>query len=312
MLNQIKIVDLFAGPGGLGEGFASVGPDNKPKFKIVVSVEKEAAAHKTLTLRAFTREFENRVLPLEYYQYVRGEITKKELIEKYKPTIMLIFPSHFESYPGLQYLDLSCVNWVLTGGSTIPIHFVRRLIKNEGVKNVAVIYGLTECLPPVIHKVVNIENLSEYNESEMGYIIDESGEYTVDDEDILTIKGSSHLCQTINDKPVDLFVTQDVVSADGNTFYFEKRNSDLIRIDDSLINPQQLVPYSLNGYCCIFSTSQTHVVVVLHHKDFKVPQLIQKLDDNGITHDKLVTPIELNVLGKPNINKLKGIYDKGN
>lgn len=236
----------------------------------------------------------------------------KELIEKYKPTIMLIFPSHFESYPGLQYLDLSCVNWVLTGGSTIPIHFVRRLIKNEGVKNVAVIYGLTECLPPVIHKVVNIENLSEYNESEMGYIIDESGEYTVDDEDILTIKGSSHLCQTINDKPVDLFVTQDVVSADGNTFYFEKRNSDLIRIDDSLINPQQLVPYSLNGYCCIFSTSQTHVVVVLHHKDFEVPQLIQKLDDNGITHDKLVTPIELNVLGKPNINKLKGIYDKGN
>ena len=83
MLNPIKIVDLFAGPGGLGEGFASVGPDNKPKFKIVVSVEKEAAAHKTLTLRAFTREFENRVLPLEYYQYVRGEITKKELIEKY-------------------------------------------------------------------------------------------------------------------------------------------------------------------------------------------------------------------------------------
>ena len=61
MKEPIKIIDLFAGPGGLGEGFAAVGPNHNPTFKIVVSVEKEASAHKTLTLRAFTREFKNRV-----------------------------------------------------------------------------------------------------------------------------------------------------------------------------------------------------------------------------------------------------------
>jgi len=83
MHQRIKVIDLFAGPGGLGEGFASVGPNEAPAFKIAVSVEKEASAHKTLTLRAFTREFKNRVLPEEYYQYVRGEITKDCLIDKF-------------------------------------------------------------------------------------------------------------------------------------------------------------------------------------------------------------------------------------
>lgn len=83
MSAPIKIVDLFAGPGGLGEGFASVGSDDAPTFKIVVSVEKEISAHKTLTLRAFTREFSRRVLPLEYYRYVRGEIPKQTLIDLY-------------------------------------------------------------------------------------------------------------------------------------------------------------------------------------------------------------------------------------
>jgi DNA (cytosine-5)-methyltransferase 1 len=47
---QIKIVDLFAGPGGLGEGFSS-----HDSFRIVVSAEMESSAHATLRLRAFYR-----------------------------------------------------------------------------------------------------------------------------------------------------------------------------------------------------------------------------------------------------------------
>jgi DNA (cytosine-5)-methyltransferase 1 len=48
-----SVIDLFAGPGGLGEGFASL---NEGKtFKIAVSAEMEESAHKTLTLRAYFR-----------------------------------------------------------------------------------------------------------------------------------------------------------------------------------------------------------------------------------------------------------------
>ena len=53
----IPIIDLFAGPGGLGEGFSSVtNDDGSPAFRIGLSIEKEPSAHKTLTLRAVFRQ----------------------------------------------------------------------------------------------------------------------------------------------------------------------------------------------------------------------------------------------------------------
>lgn len=51
-LNNIPVVDLFAGPGGLGEGLSSV-PDDA--FRIIVSAEKDPHAHATLRLRAYYR-----------------------------------------------------------------------------------------------------------------------------------------------------------------------------------------------------------------------------------------------------------------
>ena len=52
----IPVIDLFAGPGGLNEGFSRK-IDGKLRFKSVLSVEKEAPEHKTLSLRAFYRFF---------------------------------------------------------------------------------------------------------------------------------------------------------------------------------------------------------------------------------------------------------------
>lgn len=58
---QFAVVDLFAGPGGLAEGFSAVSdPNGNRPFKIVLSVEKEKAAHSPLLLRAFLRQFEGK------------------------------------------------------------------------------------------------------------------------------------------------------------------------------------------------------------------------------------------------------------
>ena len=78
---MIKIVDIFAGPGGLSEGFASVTDSHgKPAFNIVLSVEMERFAFETLKLRTFFRHFPEGA-PLNYYRHLRGEMTRDALYE---------------------------------------------------------------------------------------------------------------------------------------------------------------------------------------------------------------------------------------
>ncbi len=68
---SIAVVDLFAGPGGLAEGFSQVRrPDGSRAYKVVLSVEKEESAHRTLRLRAFLRQFGD-AFPQAYYDWVR-------------------------------------------------------------------------------------------------------------------------------------------------------------------------------------------------------------------------------------------------
>ncbi len=69
---SIPVIDLFAGPGGLGEGFSQVGwREGNPFFRIGLSVEKEDFAHRTLRLRSFVRQFPYEQIPEEYYQFLR-------------------------------------------------------------------------------------------------------------------------------------------------------------------------------------------------------------------------------------------------
>jgi DNA (cytosine-5)-methyltransferase 1 len=76
----IPVIDLFAGPGGLGEGFSSiVDDDGRRRFEVKVSIEKEEIAHRTLTLRALFRSFPKGKVPDCYYDYLRGSITREAL-----------------------------------------------------------------------------------------------------------------------------------------------------------------------------------------------------------------------------------------
>ena len=82
MSTRINVIDLFAGPGGLGEGFSAFSPaGGKTKgFQIQMSVEKEVNAHKTLTLRALYRSISSAKDRRSYDDYVSGNIPKAELI----------------------------------------------------------------------------------------------------------------------------------------------------------------------------------------------------------------------------------------
>lgn len=78
MQPQFAVVDLFAGPGGLAEGFSSIRyRDGSRPFNVVLSVEKEASAFQTLRLRSFFRQFDGKP-PQEYYQFIEGEIPEPD------------------------------------------------------------------------------------------------------------------------------------------------------------------------------------------------------------------------------------------
>lgn len=76
---MIKVIDVFAGPGGLGEGFSSFRGAGDNRFELAVSIEKDAFAHRTLRLRAFARQFRGQRLPATYHAHLRGEIDWAQL-----------------------------------------------------------------------------------------------------------------------------------------------------------------------------------------------------------------------------------------
>ena len=78
--SPIPVIDLFAGPGGLGEGFSSVlDPRHSPRFSLKVSAEKDQTAHKTLSLRSLYRKFPKGKAPDCYYDHIRGNLSREAL-----------------------------------------------------------------------------------------------------------------------------------------------------------------------------------------------------------------------------------------
>lgn len=124
---KVPIIDLFAGPGGLAEGFSSlVDNENERYFNIKLSIEKDPHARETLKLRSFVRQFPFRNLPNEYYQFLRQEITLKQL---------------YESYP-VESREADVEAWEATLGETSEAEIDERIIDGlEGEQNWVLIGG---------------------------------------------------------------------------------------------------------------------------------------------------------------------------
>lgn len=123
----IPIIDIFAGPGGLGEGFSSYkAQDGNPIFKIKLSIEMDEFAHKTLELRAFYRQFANGTVPSEYYDYLKRKISREKLFEEHEHEAALAKKEAWKATLGeepqksvrnriAEALN-GAANWVLIGG----------------------------------------------------------------------------------------------------------------------------------------------------------------------------------------------------
>jgi DNA (cytosine-5)-methyltransferase 1 len=78
---QIPVIDVFAGPGGLAEGFAAFEYRRQRPFEVALSIECEAIACKTLLLRKMVRAW--REIPPEYDRFQRGEISLADLFRAF-------------------------------------------------------------------------------------------------------------------------------------------------------------------------------------------------------------------------------------
>ncbi len=69
-------MDIFAGAGGLGEGFSAykAHSDNPPPFRLALSAEMDGHAVSTLRTRAFFRQFALGKAPESYYDYAAGKV----------------------------------------------------------------------------------------------------------------------------------------------------------------------------------------------------------------------------------------------
>jgi DNA (cytosine-5)-methyltransferase 1 len=94
---SIPVIDLFAGPGGLAEGFSMVKDGNDYFFDIKLSIEKDPEAHKTLKLRSFFRQFIKRHenLPEDYYEVLREKNLKDR--EKKLTKLFELYPKYHEA-----------------------------------------------------------------------------------------------------------------------------------------------------------------------------------------------------------------------
>ncbi|MBC8321255.1 MAG: DNA cytosine methyltransferase [Bacteroidetes bacterium] len=133
-LNNIPVIDLFAGPGGLGEGFSSIYYRNKRVFDIKLSIEKDENAQSTLELRSFFRQFNKGKVPDEYYKVLEEPDSEKRTRLK---------QSLFDKYPK-EYQAAKSEAWLAElGAEEFPPELIDKKIKKglEKRKNWVLIGG---------------------------------------------------------------------------------------------------------------------------------------------------------------------------
>lgn len=143
---SIPVIDLFAGPGGLGEGFSALKlPDHAHPFRIQLSIEKDPTAHETLRLRSFYRQFESKQVPGDYYDVLRGTTTIEALFKAHPTQAQAADQEAWNATLGstprvvinarIKKALNGSERWILIGGPPCQAYSVAGRSRNSGVKN---------------------------------------------------------------------------------------------------------------------------------------------------------------------------------
>lgn len=142
---MIPVIDVFAGPGGLAEGFSSIQGTTGPVFAVRLSVEKEIEPFQTLQLRAFYRQFRAAEVPDEYYQFLRKEISLETLAGIYPTQTKAAQEETWQAALGqcdneeldtrIQTALAGKRDWVLIGGPPCQAYSTAGIVGNRTKEN---------------------------------------------------------------------------------------------------------------------------------------------------------------------------------
>ena len=125
MTGVVPVVDLFSGPGGLAEGFAALRDSGgRPCFRVDLSIEMDATAHRTLRLRAFLRKFPS-CFPPEYYDFLNGTAADE-------PDWAALYPSEWQ----LACAETQCLELGTSDAAPVVRQRVRMIRKERGTRTV--------------------------------------------------------------------------------------------------------------------------------------------------------------------------------
>jgi len=141
----VPYIDIFAGPGGLSEGFARYASfrGRRDGFRSLLSIEKDPIAAQTLTMRTFVHQFGRRELPEDYYNVVRqtaGPNVLQDYVE-WKEAARIVWNAELGQVPEpiLHSRIRKAVgrnrNWVLLGGPPCQAYSLAGRSRMTGIGN---------------------------------------------------------------------------------------------------------------------------------------------------------------------------------
>lgn len=143
--HPVPVIDLFAGPGGLGEGFTTLRrTDSRTCFKVRLSIEKDSYAYETLLLRALYRQFSPGRVPGLYYDVLRGTAEREALFARFPEQAASARTEAWHAELGIvPHRDVrerirtalgDSDEWVLIGGPPCQAYSVAGRSRNKGIE----------------------------------------------------------------------------------------------------------------------------------------------------------------------------------